>query len=151
MCSTHMLQVYVPSVSFVFRRMLHLNFFMLQVFYVVQPGVSPRDRRKVRTVRWGAADGAARGVRTGAPIGGTSVLALKYRPCGEREERVWECLAGVDTGVDYACGAGQIRTRVGDDELGRAARMSARPSSSTPLSVARSILPFSDKWNNSNF
>jgi hypothetical protein len=39
-CSTHMLQVHVPSISFIFRRMLHSKKIMLQVFYVVRPEAS---------------------------------------------------------------------------------------------------------------
>jgi hypothetical protein len=59
-----MLQVHVLNVSYIFRRMLLLNIFMLQVFYVVQPGASelgawhpegPADGGAMVGGRWGHA------------------------------------------------------------------------------------------------
>ena len=57
-------------------------FFILQVFYVVQPG----GRRTVRAARWGAADGAL-GRCTGALIEGASGPGSRVLPAW-REERV---------------------------------------------------------------
>ena len=88
MCSTHMLQLHVPSVSFVFGRTLHSKkISCCTCFMLFSRGRAEGLEDGARGTPRGCCGWGTGGERTGAPIRGTQSPDSRVPPA-RREERV---------------------------------------------------------------